>query len=152
MGIFETSSQKQLASQYQRFNQAQQMQIDMHNEEQKLQAALYNQAAQKTLYNQAAQKGLTNPGAIFGASGPIQKNGRFNPNESEAYQIPLSRLVAMWQAKYGDQWVDRSPPHPDGWQDFFTAAESRLDRNGLFEKVDGWMRLKENVEKLLADN
>lgn len=150
MGIFETSSQKQLASQYQRFNQAQQMQIDMHNEEQKLQAAMYNQAAQKTLYNQAAQKGLTNPGAIFGASGPIQKKERFNPNEQEAYQIPLSRLVTMWQAKYGDAWVDGQQPATNG--DFYSDACMRLANNNLFERMEGWVRLKENVEKLLADN
>lgn len=148
MAIFETSSQKQLASQYQRLTQAQQMQMDMHNEEQKIQAALYNQAAQKALYNQAAQKGLTNPGAILGASGPIQKKERFNPNEQEAYQIPLSQVVAMWQVKYGDQWVDTVVPYEA--KDFYSQAYNRLNENHLFEFVEGWVRLKENVEKLLA--
>lgn len=140
MAIFENASQKQLASQYQRLTQAQQMQMQMEMKEAKMQAAMYNQAA---------QKGLINPGAILGASGPIQKKERFNPNKSEAYQIPLSRLVAMWQVKYGDAWVDTDVPYDA--KDFYNQAYNRLSENQLFERVEGWVRLKENVEKLLAD-
>ena len=32
----------------------------------------------------------------------------FNPNKDPVYSIPLSVLVNLWRAKYGDTWVDVS--------------------------------------------
>lgn len=140
MGLFDGTSQKKLSAQ----------QMQMHIEEQKIRAALYQQRqyedkeAQKlrNMYNQAAQTGLTSPSAM-------QKQERFNPNNSEAYQVSLPHLVAMWQAKHGDAWVDTNVPYDA--KDFYAHAYNRLFENGLFERVEGWARLKENVEKLLAD-
>lgn len=154
MGLFDGTSQKKLS--------AQQMQMEM--EEAKIRAALYQQkqyeekAEQKlrNMYNQAAQTGLTSPtnpnviGAKLGRNyGPQTPIERFNPNNSEAYQVSLSHLVTMWQAKHGDVWVDVETPYDA--KDFYSHAYNRLFENGLFERVEGWARLKENVEKLLAD-
>ncbi len=75
---------------------------------------------------------------------------RLDPNKREAFQIPLSQLVTMWQVKHGDQWVDGSQPMQEG-EDFYADAFTRLQRNELFEQIDGYVRLKENVENLLAN-
>lgn len=66
----------------------------------------------------------------------------FNPNELEAYQIPLSQLVTLWRAKYGDEWVNGNAHHQ---YDFYSHACTRLSASGLFESVHGWCRLKEDV-------
>jgi len=140
MGIFDGADQKQMAA-------AQQMNAQMEMEEAKIRAKLYNQAQAMGIANQNA---LTGIGATLGGSYGLQTpKARFDPNKSEAYQIPLSQLVAMWQVKYGDQWVDIRSDRERS--DFYWAAETRLGQNDLFERVDGWARLKENVEKLLAD-
>lgn len=64
----------------------------------------------------------------------------FNPNEIEAYMMPLSQLITLWQAKYGDQWV---ATFGDGfWED----AYHRLHRAGKLEEArGGWFRIKEDA-------
>ena len=70
-----------------------------------------------------------------------------NPNTREAYAIPLSRLVNLWRAKFGDVWVDVSELEDEFWSD----ASSRLHRNKLMEEVEfresntPWARLKEDA-------
>jgi hypothetical protein len=70
-----------------------------------------------------------------------------NPNQREAYVIPLSTLVNMWRAKYGDLWVDVSEIDEEFWMD----ASSRLHRNKLMEEIEfresntPWARLKEDA-------
>jgi hypothetical protein len=87
-----------------------------------------------TQYNQAKQRRVQ-----AGAQTPIKP---FNPNEIEAYQIPLSQLVTLWRAKYGDEWVNGNDDHK---YDFYSHACTRLTASGLFENVHGWCRLKEDV-------
>jgi len=78
------------------------------------------------------------------ASSVLQQRFGFNPNKREAYMMPLSQLVTIWQAKHGDNWIVR-----DGQAEaemFFEDAYWRLKANGLFEEVqDDWYRLKEGV-------
>ena len=70
-----------------------------------------------------------------------------NPNTREAYVIPLSRLVNLWRAKFGDVWVDVSELEDAFWMD----ASARLHRNKLMEEIEfresntPWARLKEDA-------
>ena len=68
-----------------------------------------------------------------------------NPNDCEAYAMPLSSLVNLWRAKYGDKWVDVSEIDDQFWAD----ASARLHRNKMMEESDmnnePWARLKENA-------
>jgi hypothetical protein len=70
---------------------------------------------------------------------------RFNPNESEAFQIPMSQLVTMWRLKHGEEWVDMQRARPPSGKDFYTDALDRLDRASKLELFDGWCRLKEDA-------
>jgi hypothetical protein len=68
-----------------------------------------------------------------------------NPNDCEAYVMPLSSLVNLWRAKYGDKWVDVSEIDDPFWSD----ASARLHRNKMMEETDldhtPWARLREGV-------
>lgn len=65
-----------------------------------------------------------------------------NPNEIEAYQIPLSTLVNMWRAKFNDEWTMEHLLKDA----FYKHGFVRLLENNLFERSPGgWMRLKEGV-------
>jgi hypothetical protein len=68
-----------------------------------------------------------------------------NPNDCEAYAMPLSSLVNLWRAKYGDKWVDVSEIDDQFWSD----ASARLHRNKMMEETDldnaPWARLRENA-------
>jgi hypothetical protein len=70
-----------------------------------------------------------------------------NPNQREAYVIPLSRLADMWRAKFNDKWIDVSELEDEFWMD----ASSRLHRNNLMEEIEfresntPWARLKEDA-------
>ena len=70
-----------------------------------------------------------------------------NPNQREAYVIPLSTLANMWRAKFGDVWIDVSELDEEFWMD----ASARLHRNKLMEEIEfresntPWARLKEGV-------
>jgi len=70
----------------------------------------------------------------------------YNPNVEPSWKIPLSELVVLWRAKFGDVWVDVS----DLEEVFWYRASMRLSQNKLFEEGDTrdstpWVRLKEDV-------
>ncbi len=100
-----------------------------------------NQLALQEAYHKGMQQQLAMQGIQAGQSVPSAQQS-FDPNKEEAYQIPLSQLVTLWQAKYGDKWVDSAVVHDNS---FFAHACSRLNANSLFEKAQGWVRLKEGL-------
>jgi hypothetical protein len=71
----------------------------------------------------------------------------FNPNKDPVYSIPLSELINLWRAKYGDTWVDVSEIEDEFWE----AASSRLHQNHTMEIINHhsdttpWSRLKEDA-------
>lgn len=95
-------------------------------------------------------------GAVLGSqkayNQTIKPLPRFDPNKSEAFQIPLSQAVTMWQVKFGDKWYDAHQPRPEEGKDFYADVFGRIKQAELFENIDGWYRLKENVENLLANH
>jgi len=78
----------------------------------------------------------------------IQMQGfNFDPNTKEAYMIPMSRLVDMWQALFGDRWLNSIKGNPELKDTFWADACDRLAHNDMFEKYGDWFRLKEDVCK-----
>jgi hypothetical protein len=71
----------------------------------------------------------------------------FNPNKDPVYSMPLSQLVNLWRAKFGDTWVDVSELEEDFWSD----ASARLHTNKMMEELNHhsdttpWSRLKEDA-------
>ena len=71
----------------------------------------------------------------------------FNPNNDPVYSIPLSQLVNLWRAKFGDTWIDVSELEEDFWSD----ASARLHTNKKMEELNHhsdntpWSRLKEDA-------
>lgn len=71
----------------------------------------------------------------------------FNPNKNPVYSIPLSELVNLWRAKFGDLWVDVSEIEEEFWEE----ASSRLHQNNMMETINHhtdttpWSRLKEDA-------
>ena len=71
----------------------------------------------------------------------------FNPNNHPVYSIPLSELVNLWRAKFGDTWIDVSELDDDFWED----ASARLHTNKKMEELNHhsdnspWARLKEDA-------
>ena len=71
----------------------------------------------------------------------------FNPNKHPVYSIPLSELVNLWRARYGDTWVDVSEIEDDFWSD----ASARLHSNKKMEELNHhsdnspWARMKEDA-------
>ena len=103
---------------------------------QNMTTAQYNQMmnnqiamAQQNTYNQAG----------------LQRDRLFDPNKEEAYIIPLSQLVTLWQAKYNDQWVNENVFMFGNCDKFFGPAYERLKANMKFERMAGWVRLKEDA-------
>lgn len=83
------------------------------------------QAVSQNVYNQMAKGVQANP---------------FNPNELEAYKISLSNLVTLWQAKFGDEWVQKFS------EEFWYDACDRLKGAGKLEEVKHtWYRIKEDA-------
>ena len=80
-----------------------------------------------------------------GLGGMKQTLPRFNPNESEAFQVPLSQLVTLWRLKHGEEWYDAGHSRPEPGKNFYVDAFDRLRNAGCFESFDGWHRLKEDV-------
>jgi hypothetical protein len=105
----------------------------------------YSTATQNHLANQYSQnlgQSMMNAkqGVVQGIMASQQAIKPFNPNEIEAYKIPLSQLVTLWQAKFGDEWVEIFD------EDFWRDAGVRLDSNGKLESArGGWFRIKEDV-------
>ena len=71
----------------------------------------------------------------------VYARSAFDPNKSEAFQVPLSQLVTLWQAKFNDTWVDMGIEHEDFWR----QAHRRLQNADKFEHVEGWVRLVEDA-------
>lgn len=71
----------------------------------------------------------------------------FNPNKNPVYSIPLSELVNLWRARFGDMWVDVSEIEEEFWEE----ASSRLHQNNMMETINHhsdttpWSRLKEDA-------
>ena len=71
----------------------------------------------------------------------------FNPNKNPVYSIPLSELVNLWRARYGDTWIDVSEIEEEFWEE----ASSRLHQNQMMETINHhsdttpWSRLKEDA-------
>jgi len=71
----------------------------------------------------------------------------FNPNNDPVYSTPLSQLVNLWRAKFGDTWIDVSELEEDFWSD----ASARLHSNKKMEELNHhsdnspWARLKEDA-------
>lgn len=139
MAIFESKDQKRHAQQYEEHLQLLKMQQEI--EAQKL------RAREQQALNQIAMN--SSPGTLGGYG--QQKKERFNPNSREAFQIPLSQLVTMWQIKHGDQWVEADAPIAPNDDPFYIDGLRRLLKAELFEEYNGWVRLKENVENVLAN-
>jgi hypothetical protein len=76
---------------------------------------------------------------------PHQGRPRFDPNKSEAFQIPLSQAITLWKMKFGDTWYDAHQVRPDPGKDFYADVFDRIKKVGLFESTDGWYRLKEDA-------
>lgn len=119
-------------------------------EEQAVQDAIsqqYNQMlAQSMINTKAAQVQNIYTQAQLGRAIPSQQTmPARNPNDCEAYAMPLSSLVNLWRAKYGDKWVDVSEIDDQFWSD----ASARLHRNKMMEETDldnaPWARLREGV-------
>ena len=78
---------------------------------------------------------------------PIVTMTQFNPNEDPVYTIPLSELINLWRARYGDTWVDVSDIDEEFWSD----ASARLHSNKMMEEINHhtdttpWSRLKEDA-------
>jgi hypothetical protein len=130
MGLFDGQDQKQLAN--------------------KLHSLHSLHSRQEAEYKMAINSGLLNssPGVLSAYGRQAQERPRIDPNKSEAFQIPLSQLVTMWQVRFGDQWLD-GDQHID--EQFYSHAKLRLDRFGLFERFDSYLRLRENAEAVLAN-
>jgi len=82
-------------------------------------------AAAQNIYNTVAHQQAVKP---------------FNPNDQEAYKIPLSQLVTLWQAKFGDEWVQKFE------DEFWHDAMFRLKAAGKLEEAKHtWFRIKEDA-------
>lgn len=119
-------------------------------EEQAVQDAISQQysqmLAQSMMNTKAAQlQNIYTQAQLGGAFPSQQTKPARNPNDCEAYAIPLSSLVNLWRAKYGDKWVDVSEIDDQFWSD----ASARLHRNKMMEETDldnaPWARLREGV-------
>ena len=80
----------------------------------------YNQLANQ--YSQSLAQSMmgAKQGVMQGIMASQQAIKPFNPNELGAFKMPLSQLVTLWQAKYGDEWVEVFE------DDFWSDAMSRL--------------------------
>jgi hypothetical protein len=119
-------------------------------EEQAVQDAIsqqYNQMlAQSMINTKAAQVQNIYTQAQLGRAIPSQQTKpNRDPNNCEAYVMPLSSLVNLWRAKFGDKWVDVSTLDDEFWSD----ASARLHKNKMMEESDmnnePWARLRENA-------
>ena len=109
------------------------------------QSIMNTKAAQlQNVYNTGVLGQAQIVGAIPSTAIPTPRKSR-NPNDCEAYVMPLSSLVNLWRAKYGDKWVDVSEIDDEFWSD----ASARLHRNSKMEEADfnyePWARLKEGA-------
>lgn len=103
----------------------------------------YHQLSQR--YTQALGQSMLNTQQaaaqnVFGQAAKGAQAIPFNPNEIEAYKVPLSTLVTLWQAKFGDEWVSKFD------DEFWFNATDRLKEAGKVEVVKHtWYRIKEDA-------
>lgn len=152
MGLFDGvfKSEGQIDEDYYQRMEHLKMQQVMEVEQRRITAA-----QQQSMYSgsiSGAMAAQYNSALGIGAQKPARPVPRFDPNKSEAFQIPLSQAVTMWQVKHGDKWFDGYQARPEEGADFYADVFARIKKEGLFENIDGWYRLKENVENLLANH
>lgn len=94
-------------------------------------------------YN-AAQQNVGRQLASY-PQGVLQGGKVFDPNEHEAFQIPLSQLVTMWRLKYSDRWIKPTEEFPRFDGEFYSMAFDRMAALHMFESYQGWTRLKEDA-------
>ena len=128
MGLF--SGEKLSYDEYLQQLQRIEMEREKYTEAQKVQYGQIMNASHQGLGGQRIQR---------------QKVPRFNPNEIEAFNVPLSQLVTLWRIKHGDAWYDAGHARPEPGKDFYVDAFDRLRKANCFESFDGWHRLKEDV-------
>ena len=132
--IFGAGAQGALSGQYEKHMQHLRAQEDL--ERLRTENQLANQYAQNLGQSMMNAKTLASQNVYSQALKP------FNPNEIEAYKIPLSQLVTLWQAKFGDEWVSYDQLKEDFWHE----AGSRLYDSGKLEKAKAdWFRIKEDA-------
>jgi hypothetical protein len=89
--------------------------------------------------------------ALDGMNDVLMTMTLFDPNKDPVYSIPLSQLVNLWRAKFGDTWVDVSEIDDDFWSD----ASARLHTNKKMEELNHhtgntpWARLKEDRKSVV---
>lgn len=96
-------------------------------------------AMQANVYSQQLAQSMLNTKNAVSHSIYQKAIKPFNPNEQEAYKIPLSNLVTLWQAKYGDEWVEILT------EEFWRDALNRLTNAKKLEHANGWHRIKEDA-------
>ena len=100
----------------------------------------YANAAQNQYSQNLAQSMVNTKSAMLqNAYNQAQTTKPFNPNEQGAFKIPLSQLVTLWQAKYGDEWVEVFE------DEFWSDAMSRLKVADKLENTRHWFRIKEDA-------
>ena len=110
---------------------------NMYGNAQNMTATQYNNAL---LGQQKAASALSNY-----PQGVLQGGKVFDPNEHEAFQIPLSQLVTMWRLKYSDRWIKPTEEFPRFDGEFYSVAFDRMSAMHMFEAYQGWVRLKEDA-------
>lgn len=106
---------------------------NMYGNAQNMSTAQFNQQA----YHAAQQRRIQ--------AGPQHSAKQFNPNEHEAFQIPLSQLVTMWRLKFEDRWIRPTEEFPRFDGEFYSVAFDRMSAMHMFEAYQGWVRLKEDA-------
>lgn len=143
MGLFEDvfKSRSDLDSEYaEHLRRLKQVEFDRAHQQ-----AQYNNAVNSVRGAAISQQQMYAHQGLGGTLGAQQKAPRFNPNESEAFQVPMSQLITMWRLKYGDEWYDMQSARPPYGKDFYSDAFDRMNRAQLFESFEGWYRLKEDA-------
>lgn len=101
-------------------------------------AQQYTQNLAQSMMNTGQQAAQNIYSQMAGAQASQAKP--FNPNEIEAYKVPLSTLVTLWQAKFGDEWVSNF--EDAFWHD---ACERLRGANKLECAKHTWYRIKEDA-------
>lgn len=151
-GLIEAAHREQFERiQIEKMMGVEQRRIDQRRIDQMTQSTLQNSALNTYGTGLGVQMGRT----LAAHNQAMQQNAvpaaRCDPNNREAYLIPLSQAVTMWQVKHGDKWYDAQRARPP-IGDFYCDVFDRIKKAELFESVDGWYRLKDNVENLLANH
>ena len=77
--------------------------------------------------------GQLSTGGPFGRTSVAPINEELSSSkelDSEAFTVPVDRLIDLWTAKFGNEWVDMSEIATD---EFFSGAYKRLKQLGELE-------------------